>query len=51
MQFVSWQGRNLRKIIFLSAFSATISMLFQETLEAVSQQLSWYTFNADMYSF
>lgn len=32
-------------------FCCCISMLFQETLEAISQQLSWYTFNADMYSF
>lgn len=51
MQCVSWQGRNLRNIILLFAFSGAVSMLFQETLEAVSQQLSWYTFNADMYSF
>lgn len=51
MQCVSWQRRNLGKIILLFAFSAAISMLFQEALEAISQQLSWYTFNADTYGF
>lgn len=51
MQCVSCQGGNLRKIMLLFAFSAAISMLFQETLEAISQQLSWYTFCADMNSF
>lgn len=49
---VCFMGRkNLRKVILFFAFSTAISLLFREALALISQQLSCYVLNADVYSF